>query len=52
MNADPDEWSHTIPDFGSEWVKMPEDVVPLALFLATPAEPDPTGQSFSLLLRR
>ena len=35
----------------SEWVKQPEDVVPLALFLATQPEPGPTGQSFSLMRR-
>jgi 3-oxoacyl-[acyl-carrier protein] reductase len=34
-----------------EWQKAPEDVVPLALFLATHAAPGPTGQSFSLMRR-
>ena len=34
-----------------EWLKRPEDVVPLALFLATHAPPGPTGQSFSLMRR-
>ena len=34
-----------------EWRKRPEDVVPLALFLATHAPPGPTGQSFSLMRR-
>jgi 3-oxoacyl-[acyl-carrier protein] reductase len=34
-----------------EWLKAPEDVVPLALFLATHAAPGPTGQSFSLMRR-
>ncbi len=35
----------------SEWLKQPDDVVPLALFLATHPEPGPTGQSFSLMRR-
>ncbi len=35
----------------SEWIKQPDDVVPLALFLATHPEPGPTGQSFSLMRR-
>ncbi len=35
----------------SEWIKRPEDVVPLALFLATHSDPGPTGQSFSLMRR-
>jgi 3-oxoacyl-[acyl-carrier protein] reductase len=35
----------------SEWVKTPEDVVPLALFLATQPLIGPTAQSFSLMRR-
>ena len=35
----------------SEWVKTPEDVVPLALYMATQPEKGPTGQSFSLMRR-
>ncbi len=35
----------------SEWVKRPEDVVPLALFLATQPDKGPTGQTFSLMRR-
>ena len=35
----------------SEWLKMPEDVVPLALFLATQPPVGPTAQSFSLMRR-
>ena len=35
----------------SEWVKGPEDVVPLALFLATQPDKGPTAQSFSLMRR-
>ena len=34
-----------------EWLKTPEDVVPLAMFLATHPPPGPTGQSFSLMRR-
>jgi 3-oxoacyl-[acyl-carrier protein] reductase len=35
----------------SEWWKQPEEVVPLALFLATQPEKGPTAQSFSLMRR-
>ncbi|KJK17307.1 short-chain dehydrogenase [Burkholderiaceae bacterium 16] len=34
-----------------EWVKDPEDVVPLALFLAVQGDAGPTAQSFSLMRR-
>jgi 3-oxoacyl-[acyl-carrier protein] reductase len=38
--------------FTGEWIKAPEDVVPLALFLATqPNDEGPTAQSFSLMRR-
>ena len=37
--------------FDNEWVKSPEDVVPLALFLATQPDAGPTGRSFSLMRR-
>ena len=33
----------------SEWAKQPEELVDVALFLATQPNPGPTGQSFSLL---
>lgn len=36
---------------GDEWVKQPEDVAPLALFVATLPTHGPTGQVFSLLGR-
>ena len=36
---------------GGEWMKQPEDVIPLALFLATQPVNGPTGQSFSLARR-
>ena len=39
------------PGISSEWVKAPEDVVPLALMLATQSSNGPTGQSFSLARR-
>lgn len=39
------------PGISSEWVKAPEDVVPLALMLATQSTKGPTGQSFSLARR-
>jgi 3-oxoacyl-[acyl-carrier protein] reductase len=35
-----------------EWPKRPEDVVPLALFLASCPAPGPTAQSFSLMRRQ
>lgn len=35
----------------SEWSKQPEDVAPLALFLATQPDVGPTAQSFSLMRR-
>ena len=35
----------------SEWIKSPEDVVPLALFLAIQPDKGPTGQTFSLMRR-
>ncbi len=39
------------PNAQSEWQKGPEDVVPLALFLATQPLVGPTAQSFSLMRR-
>ena len=35
----------------SEWLKTPEDVVPLAIFLAEQPDVGPTAQSFSLMRR-
>jgi 3-oxoacyl-[acyl-carrier protein] reductase len=35
----------------TEWLKAPEDVAPLALYLATLPNSGPTGQSFSLMAR-
>jgi 3-oxoacyl-[acyl-carrier protein] reductase len=34
-----------------EWIKTPDEVVPLALFLATQPSLGPTAQSFSLMRR-
>lgn len=45
---DPDSPHPTIP---GEWVKRPDDVTSLALFLATQGSKGPTGQSFSLARR-
>lgn len=39
------------PAIDSEWVKGPEDVVPMAMFLATQPPNGPTGQSFSIARR-
>lgn len=41
----------TGPNAQSEWQKRPEDVVPLALFLATQPLVGPTAQSYSLMRR-
>lgn len=39
------------PVMESEWVKRPDEVAPLALFVATQSIHGPTGQSFSLARR-
>ncbi len=39
------------PRIASEWLKRPEDVIPMALFLATQPLVGPTAQSFSLMRR-
>ena len=39
------------PTMPTEHVKLPEDVVPLALYMASQAPTGPTGQSFSLARR-
>lgn len=36
---------------GGEWMKQPQDVVPLALFIAAQPNNGPTGQTFSLARR-
>lgn len=40
-----------VSNIDSEWVKNPQDVVPLALFLAGQPDRGPTVQSFSLMRR-
>jgi 3-oxoacyl-[acyl-carrier protein] reductase len=42
---------NTVFEIESEWIKTPEEVVPLALFLATQPTVGPTAQSFSLMRR-
>lgn len=39
------------PQMSSEWVKQPEDVVPLAMLMMTQPENGATGQSFSIARR-
>ena len=38
-------------DVESEWLKRPEDVAPMAVFLATQPDRGPSAGSFSLLRR-
>jgi 3-oxoacyl-[acyl-carrier protein] reductase len=40
-----------VPMPPGEWAKQPEDVVPLALFLASMPDAGPTAQSYSLMRR-
>jgi 3-oxoacyl-[acyl-carrier protein] reductase len=46
-----DHSSQGVSQISSEWFKQPEDVVSLALFLATQPDVGPTAQSFSLMRR-
>lgn len=39
------------PELTGEWLKQPEDVVPMTMFLATQPHRGPTGQSFRILRR-
>ncbi len=39
-------------DMPGEWPKQPEEVAPLALFIASCPEPGPTAQSFSFMRRQ
>jgi 3-oxoacyl-[acyl-carrier protein] reductase len=48
---DRQERQETVFAIDSEWIKGPEDVVPLALFLATQPDIGPTAQSYSLMRR-
>ena len=43
--------SNSAFSISSEWIKEPEDVINLALFMATQPLVGPTGQSFSLMRR-
>ncbi len=45
------ETGKTHPAMPTEWVKGPEDVVPMAVMMATQSVSGPTGQSFSLARR-
>ncbi len=49
--TDKDRGQGSVFQIDSEWRKTPEDVVPLALFLATQPAIGPTAQSFSLMRR-
>ena len=49
--ADGEDRDGSVFAIDSEWVKSPEDVVPLALFLATQPDVGPTAQSYSLMRR-
>jgi len=51
IDADFTTLQRTVFETESEWTKTPEDVVPLALFLAAQPEIGPTAQSFSLMRR-
>lgn len=46
-----DRGAEIVAHAGVEWLKTPEDVTPLAMFLATLPGEGPTGQSFSLCRR-
>ena len=49
--SDRDRGAGSVFQIDSEWKKTPEEVVPLALFLATQPPVGPTAQSFSLMRR-
>jgi 3-oxoacyl-[acyl-carrier protein] reductase len=51
MSAQESAQNTGVSGIESEWVKTPDDVVPLALFLATQPARGPTAQSFSLMRR-
>lgn len=46
-----EERQDTVFAIDSEWIKTPEEVAPLALFLATQPDKGPTVQSYSLMRR-
>jgi 3-oxoacyl-[acyl-carrier protein] reductase len=43
--------NNSVKEMVNEWQKQPEDVIPLALFLASQPDIGPTAQSFSLMRR-
>jgi 3-oxoacyl-[acyl-carrier protein] reductase len=49
--SSPDPHRSVSAQYPSEWRKQPDDVVPLALFLAIQPDRGPTAQSFSLMRR-
>ena len=51
MTADLARAESSVFGIASEWQKAPDEVVPLALFLATQPDVGPTAQSFSLMRR-
>lgn len=56
VDTDMTQWVANQPDgkpaaWASEWFKQPEEVVPLALFMASQPRKGPTAQSFSLMCR-
>lgn len=51
LDADLADRSQSVFGIDSEWIKTPDEVVPLALFLATQPVIGPTAQSFSLMRR-
>ena len=46
-----DQRGGSVFQIDSEWIKTPDAVAPLALFLATQPDVGPTAQSFSLMRR-
>lgn len=51
MAADSPKREGSVFNIESEWIKGPEDVVPLALFIASQPDMGPSAQSFSLMRR-
>jgi 3-oxoacyl-[acyl-carrier protein] reductase len=51
MSRDSSQRASSVFAISSEWIKQPEDVIPLALFLATQPDVGPTAQSFNLMRR-
>lgn len=51
LTKDAFQASRPHPQMASEWIKQPEDVVPLAMLMLTQPELGATGQSFSIARR-